>query len=95
MLSSGFLAFARHLGVVQALADRGLRPAAWVGTSSGAVVASLCCAGVAPDQVLTELEAMQPWRAMAWHTRPWQGLFRAPGLERLLARYLQIGRAHV
>jgi predicted acylesterase/phospholipase RssA len=88
LLSSGFLAFARHAGVVQALNDRGLRPAAWVGTSSGAVVAALCCAGLTPAQLLDEIDGVRPWRLMRLHGRPWRGLFEAVGLRALLERHL-------
>jgi hypothetical protein len=88
VLSSGFLAFARHLGVVQALHDAGESPAAYVGTSSGAVVAALTCVGVPVQTVLGELEAMRPLQAMRLHARPWQGLFSAPGLRALLERHL-------
>jgi predicted acylesterase/phospholipase RssA len=88
LLSSGFLAFARHAGVVQALTDRGLQPEAWVGTSSGAVVAALCCAGLTPAQLLDEIDGVRPWRLMRLHGRPWRGLFEAVGLRALLERHL-------
>jgi predicted acylesterase/phospholipase RssA len=88
ILSSGFLAFARHLGVVQALRAANELPAAVVGTSSGAVVGALTCAGVPPETILRDLEGMIPWRGMRLHARPWQGLCEAPALRALLERYL-------
>lgn len=88
ILSSGFLAFARHVGVVQALAERGCVPAAVVGTSSGAVVGALTCAGVAPPTILDELTQMRPLQAMRVNPLFWRGLFTAPGLRSLLERHL-------
>ncbi len=88
ILSSGFLAFARHLGVVQALRDAGERPDALVGTSSGAVVAALTAAGVQPETVLADLDGLVPWRGLRLHRRPWRGLCEAPALQALLERYL-------
>jgi len=88
ILSSGFLAFARHLGVVQALRDAGLQPQAIVGTSSGAVVGALTAAGVEPQVILTDLDGLVPWRGLKLHRRPWRGLCEAPALQALLERYL-------
>lgn len=88
ILSSGFLAFARHVGVVAALRQAGEVPDAIVGTSSGAVVAALVCAGVDPLAALTPLVAAPPWRAMRLSSQPWRGLFEAAGLRAMLYTHL-------
>lgn len=59
LLSSGYLAFARHVGFLRALEERGLRVDALVGTSSGALIGSLWAAGLSAAR-LEELIARRP-----------------------------------
>ena len=75
VLSSGFLAFGRHLGVLAAVEDAGLEVAAVCGTSSGALIGSLWCAGLRPDAILAEATRWRPLRWLRLNPRPWQGLF--------------------
>jgi NTE family protein len=51
-MSSGFFGFFAHAGFLQGLADAGVEPDAYAGTSSGALVAALAAAGVAPAEML-------------------------------------------
>lgn len=76
LLSSGFLAFARHAGVAAALQQRGIRPAAIVGTSSGSVVGALLAAGYDADAIAGALRGRRPIGLMRPHLRPWRGLAR-------------------
>lgn len=76
LLSSGFLAFARHAGVVAALQERGIRPAAIVGTSSGSVVGALLAAGYDADAIAAALRGRRPIGLMRPHLQPWRGVAR-------------------
>jgi len=81
LLSSGFLAFARHAGVVQALRERAHAIDAIVGTSSGAVVGALIAAGHAPNLIMAELTRQPPRASLIVSIQPWRGMFR---LDRML-----------
>ena len=52
VMSSGFFGFFAHAGFLQGLADTGLEPDAYAGTSSGALVAALAAAGMEPREML-------------------------------------------
>ena len=75
LLSSGFLAFARHAGVLQAIEERGVGVEAVVGTSSGALVGALWAAGMPSRHIEAEIAAKRPLSLMALHAAPWRGLF--------------------
>jgi predicted acylesterase/phospholipase RssA len=75
VLSSGFLAFARHLGVLRALEERGQTIDGICGTSSGALIGALWAAGHDTTRI-TELVTTK--RPMAWlrpHWTIWRGAF--------------------
>jgi predicted acylesterase/phospholipase RssA len=88
ILSSGFLAFARHVGAIAAVLSRGVQPDALVGTSSGALVGALFQAGLAPPEVGKLLSDRPPLRYMRAHVKPWRGLFSLESLVPLLRRNL-------
>jgi predicted acylesterase/phospholipase RssA len=75
LLSSGFLAFARHVGVLRAVEERGVPIGAVVGTSSGAVVGALWAAGMPAAEIGRLLGERRPLTLMRPHLRPWEGLF--------------------
>lgn len=66
VLSSGFMCFASHAGFLDALEAHGIRPSALVGTSCGALAASLLAAGHSASDVADEFSA----RAPIWDCRP-------------------------
>ena len=88
ILSSGFLAFARHLGVVEALQQHGIEVEAVVGTSSGALVGALIQAGMPLANIAELLSSAPPLRSMLLHHRPWHGLFSTSRLVGVLERHL-------
>lgn len=88
ILSSGFLAFARHLGAIEAILAEGVRIGAVVGTSSGALVGALVQAGLTPEAVRRLLSEHPPLRYMRPHSKPWQGLFSLEGLVPVLRQRL-------
>ena len=75
ILSSGFLAFARHVGVLRALEHRQIEVDGICGTSSGALVGSMWASGVNSDVLAERLAAQTPLSMMRLHWRPWTGLF--------------------
>lgn len=88
ILSSGFLAFARHVGVVQALEAASLPVEAVVGTSSGAVVGALWAAGHSGADLEALLQSRQPWQLLRPHPMPWQGALSMAGLVGFLGPLL-------
>jgi len=88
VLSSGFLAFARHTGVVQAIEAAGLPIDAVVGTSSGALVGALWAAGLSGAELEKLLQSRQPWQLLRLHPRPWQGALSMAGLIAFLRPHL-------
>jgi hypothetical protein len=84
ILSSGFLAFARHVGFLRAVEECGLQAGAICGTSSGALVASLWAAGMPAAEIAAELSIHPPVRWLRPALTPWRGLFRIePVVDRL------------
>lgn len=87
LLSSGFLAFARHAGVLQAVEECDINVDAVVGTSSGALVGALWCAGLPAKAIVSLIADTRPWDLVGLHLRPWRGLLSlAPLLAWLRSR---------
>ena len=74
ILSSGFLAFSRHLGVLRAIEARGVPVAAVTGTSSGALVGALWAAGHTTQTLEQTIGALAPWQLLRPHPWLWQGV---------------------
>ena len=75
VLSSGFLAFARHAGVLSAVDERGDRISGICGTSSGALVGALWAAGCRGALLAERLSGQTPMSLMKWNPYFWRGLF--------------------
>ncbi len=88
VLSSGFLAFARHVGVLRALEQRGLAIDGITGTSSGALVGALWAAGLSSHAVEALLTAMPPWKLLRLHAQPWRGLLDTSAFAEFLRPHL-------
>src|SRR5262249_26959677 len=73
VLSSGYLAFARQIGFLDALEASGLPVEAVCGTSSGAMVGALWAAGHSAERIAHEVPR-PPISALRPSFRPWQGL---------------------
>jgi len=87
ILSSGFLAFASHIGFLRAIEEEGSTVDAICGTSSGALVGALWAAGMSTKEIEQELFSRPP----LVHLRPnlffWKGIF---SLHKLRARMSQL-----
>jgi NTE family protein len=55
-----------HVGVIKALAELGLKPDLIVGASAGAIVGSLCAAGVSPADLEAFALDLQPLSVARW-----------------------------
>ena len=75
ILSSGFLAFARHTGVLDAVVERGVEIGAVVGSSSGALAGAFFAAGYSPDAIAEELSSRRPFGYFRPSPTPWRGAF--------------------
>mmetsp|Transcript_13689 Transcript_13689/g.40769 ORF Transcript_13689/g.40769 Transcript_13689/m.40769 type:complete len:279 (-) Transcript_13689:3-839(-) len=82
ILSSGFLCFSRHAGFLDAFERSGMDASAYVGTSSGALAASMAAAGLGADAVAKELSKTRPLRACRPSVTPWRGPFSTRGLRK-------------
>ena len=75
ILSSGFLAFARHTGVLDAVRERGVEIGGVVGSSSGALAGAFFAAGYSPDEIAEELSSRRPLGYFRLSPTPWRGAF--------------------
>ena len=55
-----------HVGVLKALHELGLQPDLIVGASVGALVGTLCAAGMPAQEIERAALAMQPWELLRW-----------------------------
>ncbi len=101
VLSAGFFGFYGHAGFLQGLADAGLVPSAYAGTSAGGLVASFAAAGLAPAEISRLLLAQK--RADFWDPDPlgalllrrrhgFTGLLPGRKFRKLLERELPVTR---
>ena len=88
VLSSGFLCFSRHCGFLDALQQSQLSVAAYVGTSSGALAASMAAAGADADAVAEELSRTRPLASCRPSGTPWRGAFSTRALRKRISRVL-------
>ena len=88
ILSSGFLAFARHVGVLRALEKSGVTVDGVCGTSSGALVGALWAAGLDSSVIEERLSAQAPISMMRLHLQPWRGLFSMAAVVDQLREWL-------
>lgn len=95
LLSSGFLAFARHVGLLSALDELGLAPqvGAVCGTSSGALVGALWAAGHPVARLEELIASVQPWRLLRPQvlqrpTAAHRGLFSTHALQAWLSDWI-------
>lgn len=85
-LSAGYFGFYSHCGFAKALWERGYKPKKIVGTSAGALIASLLCAGHTPEQIekiLTEIK-----RDDVWDVKFGFGLLEGRKFREHLSQYL-------
>lgn len=80
VLSSGWLAFARHCGFLAAVEDAGIEVGGVCGTSSGALAGALWLAGHSAAEVHDLLVEQAPLSWLRPSLLPWRGLTTADGM---------------
>lgn len=73
-MSAGYFGFFAHAGMLQALEERGLRPAHVMGASAGALAGGMWAAGMSADELVEALVALR--REDFWDPGPGFGLLR-------------------
>ena len=84
ILSSGFLAFASHIGFLRAIEEAKVPVAGVCGTSSGALVGSLWASGLSTYEIEREIFQGRPFSHLSFHPYIWRGLFSLRKLVTLL-----------
>lgn len=102
VLSAGYFGFYGHAGFVAALRGVGIEPAAYAGTSAGALVAALAASGLEPSEIAARLLRLQrndfwdpspiSWLLDAIRGRIPTGLLAGRRFRRLLAEVLPVDR---
>jgi NTE family protein len=104
VMSSGFFGFFAHAGFLQGLADLGLTPDAYAGSSSGALVAAFAAGGASPRRMLELFVQLgrrdfwdppSPAATLRWligGLRGRSGYLAGEAFERLLQEYLPVTR---
>ena len=85
VLSSGFLAFARHLGFLKGVSES-LTIDGICGTSSGAVIGALWASGMSADQIQNLITQKRPFQYLT--PILWRGLFSLAPFIRFLEDHL-------
>ena len=75
LLSSGFLAFARHIGFRRVIVEKHSQISGICGTSSGAVVGALWASGMDESSMIELLHEPRPIKQVDFHWKVWTGLF--------------------
>jgi len=102
VLSAGPFGWFGHAGFVAAILGVGLRPAAWAGTSAGALVAALAASGLEPTEITDRLLRVKRrafrdpapigWLADALRGRIPTGILAGRRLRKLLSEVLPVRR---
>jgi NTE family protein len=101
-LSSGFFGFYAHAGCLCALAELGIHPQGYSGSSAGAIIAAMGASGMACDHIRERLFSLQkkdfwdpePWYRVALHGlrlfRGWHGYLSGNRFAALLECMLPV-----
>ncbi len=87
-LSSVFFGFYAHTGMLCALSEAGLQPAALSGSSAGALVAGCFAAGLSGDEIAAVLFGLT--RTDFWDPTPGLGLLKGLKFQSLLEKTLPV-----
>lgn len=94
VLGGGGAKCAAHLGAARALAEAGIKPIRWIGTSLGSVLAAALAAGESPDEILARFlsvrreDVLVPVRFAALRGLWNRGLLQSSALHRTVANLL-------
>ena len=88
LLSSGFLAFARHLGFRRALLEKQIPITGICGTSSGSVVGALWANGLSEAEMVDLLHEPRPITQLNFNWQIWNGFFHFANFQKRLQDFL-------
>ena len=88
LLSSGFLAFARHIGFRRAILEHGITPTGFCGTSSGSVVGALWAVGMSEEKMIALLHEPRPISQLNFNWSVWKGFFHFQNFKEILSDHL-------
>lgn len=91
VLSGGAYRSAGQIGALKALVERGIRPDAICGTSSGAIVAVLYANGYSPDEIF-EIWQKEPFGQVLHIHFPKFGLLKSSKIGELIGPYMKYER---
>ena len=83
VLSGGGAKGVAHIGVLKAMEERNIKPSIVAGTSAGAIVGSLYCAGYSPDEMFEFFTTTSVFRP-AYYTWKKPGFFDSQALNKVL-----------
>jgi len=86
-LSGGAARGIAHIGVLQYLEERGVKPCCIAGTSAGSIVGALYCSGKSIDQ-LAKIASEMSWKDLVTVSLPRMGMIRSSLLIKMLKGYL-------
>ncbi len=102
VLSAGYFGFFGHAGLLQALEEQGLKPAAYAGTSAGALIAAMAASGMSAQQIERLLVSIvrrdfwdpspRRWALDLLARRGLSGLLEGGRFRSLLERHLPVDR---
>ena len=86
-LSGGAARGIAHIGVLQYLEERGVKPCCIAGTSAGSIVGAMYCSGKSVDQ-LAKIASEMSWKDLVTVSLPRMGMIRSSLLIKMLKGYL-------
>lgn len=87
-LSGGGARGFAHLGALEALEERGLKPEIISGTSAGSLAGAFYADGYSPREIYNIFQTVK-FRNIATTTLPQDGFFKSTGIQVLLEKYLR------
>jgi len=86
-LSGGAARGIAHIGVLQYLEERGVKPCCIAGTSAGSIVGALYCSGKSVEE-LTHIASVMSWKDLIRIAIPRKGLIKSSLLHKSLVEYI-------
>jgi NTE family protein len=86
-LSGGAARGIAHIGVLQYLEERGVKPCCIAGTSAGSIVGALYCSGKSVEELI-RIASVMSWKDLLRISIPRRGLIKSSLLHKTLEEYI-------
>jgi NTE family protein len=86
-LSGGAARGIAHIGVLQYLEERGVKPCCIAGTSAGSIVGALYCSGKSVEELI-HIASVMSWKDLVRISIPRKGLIKSSLLHKTLEEYI-------